>query len=249
MLNRPSGSLTTWVGLRRMTGSNLFFKLSYQIWKRNGKDHAKIEWKFTLIWYRLAAAKPVLILWGIVSDNYFVWCYLNLESGEDNLLGLERIIRLSISSPDAVFKEEGHKERLLRLSVYSQTLVLLIIQKTQKWLSSDNIERELLQLRGYLGRSYNKAKDLFHYSMEFINQAIGYLAKNWKKFENSRVMAYLKECTEKSDPRYEGNRELTFIKTLKNPRKAKKRWFALHCVILYLHFKVGQMLKRLCHCW
>ena len=173
----------------------------------------------------------------------------NLESGEDNLLGLERIIRLSISSPDAVFKEEGHQERSLRLSVYSQTLVLLIIQKTQKWLSSDNIERELLQLRGYLGKSYNKAKDLFHYSMEFIKQAIGYLAKKWKKFENSRVMAYLKECTEKSDPRYEGNRELTFIKTLKNPRKAKKSWFALHCVILYLHFRVGQMLERLCHGW
>ena len=33
----------------------------------------------------------------------------NLESGEHNLLGLERIIRLSISSTDAVFKVEGHQ--------------------------------------------------------------------------------------------------------------------------------------------
>ena len=173
----------------------------------------------------------------------------NLESGEHNLLGLERIIRLSISSTDAVFKVEGHQERLLRLSVYSQTLALLIIMRTQKWLSSDDIKGDLLQLPGHLGKSYNKAKDLFHYSMEFIKQAIKFLAQKWKKFKKSRVMAFLKECTEKSDPRYEGNRELTFIQTLKNPERKKKGWFALHCVILYLHVKVGQRLKRFFHGW
>lgn len=32
----------------------------------------------------------------------------NLESGEDNLFGLERIIRLLISFFDVVFKEEGY---------------------------------------------------------------------------------------------------------------------------------------------
>ncbi|PFX16251.1 Tyrosine-protein kinase transforming protein Fes [Stylophora pistillata] len=161
----------------------------------------------------------------------------NLESGDYNLLGLESIIRLSISSPDAVFKEEGHQERLLRLSVYSQTLALLIIQKCQKWLSSDDITRELLQLRGHLGKSYNQTKDLFHYSMEFITQAIRFLAQKRKKFEKSDVMAFLKECKESFDPHYAGNGELTFIQILKSPKSNKRKWFALHCVIWYLYFK------------
>ena len=164
----------------------------------------------------------------------------NLESGQHNLLGLERILTLSVSS---VFKEEGHEERLLRLSVYRQILVLLIIQKTQGRLSADDIKKDLSQLKSYLGKYYNQTKDFFRYSMEFVQKAIRCLVKPSKKFKHSDVRAFLNECQEKSKPLHEGNMELSFIKTLKNPKSAKQieknKWFALHCAILYLHVKVS----------
>ena len=169
----------------------------------------------------------------------------NFESGKDNLLGVEAIVRLSICSSDAVFKEEGYQERELRLSVYSHILTLLIFQHTQGRLFAIDIKTELSELHNFLKKYKNKKKDYFQYYMKFIQEAICHLLKPINKLQQTCCnklqqhctnAAFLNEC--QSNIATQGDNG-----NLKNPKSIKKmsknNWFALHCGILYLQRKVG----------
>lgn len=181
----------------------------------------------------------------------------NLESGKNSLLGVEEIVRLSISSPDAVFKEDRYKERGLRLSVYSRILALLIQQTAQGKVFAVDKETELalFEFRNYLRKFYDQTKDCFRYSMEFIQEAISHLLKPTSKLNTSKVTTFLNECQSNIETQGDDCKKLSFLRLLKTRKginkisKKKNKWLALHCVILFLHRKVCHwFVLNTCNC-
>lgn len=179
-----------------------------------------------------------------------------LEFGKDNLLGVEKIIRLSICSHDAVFKEEGYLERVRRLSVYRRILALLIFQQIKGWFFAVDIEKtKLVELQGCLAKYPNQKEDCFQFSIVFIQEAISHLLKSTKKSKNSNVRAFLNECQANIETQGDDSEELSFLRKLKNPEWVKKmkrnnnknKWLAVHCVILYLYEKVSETLLSACN--
>ncbi|KAL9964999.1 hypothetical protein ACROYT_G028722 [Oculina patagonica] len=169
---------------------------------------------------------------------------MQCESGKDSLLGVEKIVRLSINSTDAVFKEEGYLERELRLCAYSDILALLIFQQTQGRLFAVDIKKELSELQKFLKKYKEKKRDYFQYYMKFIQEAISHLLKSTKKMQQTccnksqqhgTKSAFLNECQGNIATQVEECK-------LKNPKSiremSKGNWLALHCGILHLKRKV-----------
>ena len=168
----------------------------------------------------------------------------NLESCKD-LLRVEKIIRSSINSPDAVFKEEADSVREIRLSVYQRILFLIIVHQIQAGFST--VDSDLKKLREELKKCFNqinyKRKNYFRYSMEFIEEAISYLLKPSNKVAASKLGGCLNECQELFEKQDFNVKDLTFLQRLKKSRGVVKKtkageWFDLHCIMCYLHGKV-----------
>ena len=171
----------------------------------------------------------------------------NLESCKENLLKVEKIIRASINSPDAVFKEEADSVKEIRLSVYQRILCLIIVHQIQTGFSTVDFNNDLRKLREELKTCCNqinyKKKNFFRYSMEFIEEAISYLLKPNNKVTASNLGGCLDQCQDLFKKQDFDVMDLTFLRKLKKSRAVVKKmkageWFDLHCIMCYLHGKV-----------
>lgn len=176
----------------------------------------------------------------------------NLESCKENtLLKVEKIIRSTINSPDAVFKEEADSVREIRLSVYQRILCLIIVHRIQAGFPTVDFNNDLKKLREELKVCCNqvnyKRKNYFRYSMEFIQEAISYLLNLNNKVAASNLGGCLDQCEdilEKQDFDV-----MDFLRKLKKSRGFAKKmkpgeWFDMHCIMCYLHGKVRFLVIR-----
>lgn len=176
----------------------------------------------------------------------------NLESCKENtLLKVEKIIRSTINSPDAVFKEEADSVREIRLSVYQRILCLIIVHRIQAGFPTVDFNNDLKKLREELKVCCNqvnyKRKNYFRYSMEFIQEAISYLSSLNNKVAASNLGGCLDQCEdilEKQDFDV-----MDFLRKLKKSRGFAKKmkpgeWFDMHCIMCYLHGKVRFLVIR-----
>lgn len=167
----------------------------------------------------------------------------NLDSCKESLLKVEKIVRSSIISPDAVFKEEADSAREVRVSVYKRILSLICIYQIQTGFSTvdfkDGLKKLQQDLKHYCTQIRYKKKNYFRYSMEFIQGAISYLLKGSGKATATNLGDCLDNCLSLLE-----NQESDVTKEF--PEKLKKivkkvktgEWFDLHCVLCYLHGKV-----------
>ena len=171
----------------------------------------------------------------------------NFESCKENLLRVEKIIRASINSPDAVFKEEADSVREIRLSVYQRILCLIIVHQIQTGFSNVDFNNDLKKLREELktccNQNNHKRKNFFRYSMEFIEEAISYLLKPNNRVAASNLGGCLDQCQDIFEKQDFDVMDLTFLRKLKKSRAVVKKmkageWFDLHCIMCYLHGKV-----------
>lgn len=168
-------------------------------------------------------------LLGLLQDD-------DLADGRVNLLRIEKVVRESINSPDAVFKEEGDEERKLRLSVYNQILTMMSIQNAREQLCVVDIREQLSRMQKDLTKYLNPTMERFRYFIEIARQAIAYLLKPKQKFSN--VKAFLGECQATLENRDYQNMNPSFLDKLRNPRGVKQNWFASHCTVCYLRGKI-----------
>ena len=168
-----------------------------------------------------------LLLHLICKDN-FDNCYVNL-------LVVEVIIRSSILSPEGLFKTDRDSERELKLYVCSRILSSLVIQQVRKGnLRIETLEQDLKkllkELKQFGDQLYNKKKDAFRYSIEFIQEVIPCLLK-----PRDKLKVLLDECQE-----FCSNWKITsdYLKVLQGLKKNGK-WIDLHCTLIYLHGKVS----------
>ncbi|XP_078353413.1 uncharacterized protein LOC144638109 isoform X2 [Oculina patagonica] len=170
------------------------------------------------------------------------------NSCEENLLKVEKIIRSSIISPDAVFKEEADPVKEIRLSVYKRILSLIIIHQIQAGFSTVDLTNDLKKLQEEMKRYCDhikyKRKNYFRYSMEFIQKAISYLLKPCNKATATNLGVCLDECHNFFQTQDSEAMNPIFLRKLKKKnRVAVKKmktgeWFDLHCILCYLHGKV-----------
>ena len=166
-------------------------------------------------------------------------CRDSIQSAKRNLLSVEKILRLTIVSPDGAFKEEADSMRLLRLTVYGCILSKLIIHQNLEGFSKIDLENNLKQLReikNYFGEMTLKKKGILKYSFEFIQEAINYLTRSPKKRVGSDLGNYLEECKRYCANSNTPNEGMSLLKKLK---KSRVEWCELHCILYYLHGKVG----------
>ena len=174
----------------------------------------------------------------------------NLESCKENLLKVEKIIRSSINSPDAAFKEEADSVREIRLSVYQRILCLIIVHQIQAGFSTVDFNNDLKKLQEELKLCFNqityKRKNYFRYSMEFIQEAISYLLKPSNKVATSNLGGCLNQCQDLFEKQDFDVMDLTFLRGPKKSRAVlkKMKWFDLHCIMCYLHGKVRFLVIR-----
>lgn len=161
-----------------------------------------------------------------------------IQSSKQNLLSVEKILRLTIVSPDGAFREEADSLRLLRLTVYGCILSELIIHQIQAGFSQIDLKNNLKQLReikNYFSQISLKKKDTLRYSIDFVQEAISYLTRSPNKTMTTRLGRYLKECKAFCANGQIVDKELSLLQNLKN---SKVKWFELHCILYYLHGKV-----------
>ncbi|XP_022781526.1 uncharacterized protein LOC111322652 isoform X6 [Stylophora pistillata] len=161
-----------------------------------------------------------------------------IQSAKQNLLSVEKILRLTIVSPDGAFKEEADSIRLSRLKVYGCILSELIIHQNQAGFSkidSKNNLKQLREIKNFFSKISWKKKDILRYSIEFIQQAISYLTQPLNKTLTSNLGNYLEECKRYFANSGISNEELSLLKKLK---KSGIKWCELHCILYYLHGKV-----------
>ena len=162
-------------------------------------------------------------------------CKDNVKSCYENLLVVETVMRLSILTPEGLFKTDRHTIQELKLYVYSRILSWLVIQQVPKGqLQIETLEQDLKRLQKELERFGNQLKnkkiDSFRYSIEFILKAIPCLLT-----PQNMLKVLLDECQE-----FCSNREIPSVElnVLQGPI-LNGRWIELHCILIYLHGKVG----------
>lgn len=162
----------------------------------------------------------------------------SIQSAKQNLLSVEKILRLTIVSQDGAFKEEADSIRLLRLTVYGCILSELIIHQNQTGFSkidAENNLKQLLEIKNYFSKMTLKKKDILRYSIEFIQEAISYLTRPPNKTVGSDLGNYLEECKRYCANSDTPNEELSLLKKVK---RSGVKWCELHCIFYYLHGKV-----------
>ena len=167
-------------------------------------------------------------------------CKDNFGSGNGNLLVVEATIRSSIFSSEGMFKKDEHSEKNLKLFVYSRILSLLLMQQVlEKELPIAALEQDLKMVQEELKRLKNRKRDAFRYSMECIQITISHLLKPRDK------LRLLGECQMFcANPTVE-SKDLKFLRKLAEKNKSfqmnkRVEWIDLHCILVYLHGKVGQ---------
>lgn len=169
----------------------------------------------------------------------------SLDCSKQNLLSVEKIIRSSIVSTEGVFREEADPIRLLRLSVYGCILSELIIHQIQAGFSRIDLKnnlKKLEELKVYFNQISLKKKDILRYSMEFIQEAISHLLKSPNKTLSTHLGRYLEECKALCANQQIEEKALSLFQRLKTSRV---KWFDLHCILYYLHGKVGVLSLRI----
>ena len=160
------------------------------------------------------------------------------DSCKENLMKVEKIMRSSIISPEAVFKEEADPVKETRLSVYKRILSLIIIHQIQAGFSTVDFKNDMKklqeELKRYCSQINYKTKNFFRYSMEFIQEAISYLLKPCSKVTATSLGGCLDECQHLFEAQDFDVMDLAFLRKLKK----KSKWFDLHCILCYLHGKV-----------
>lgn len=170
-------------------------------------------------------------------------CRDNLDNCKQNLLSVEKIIRLSILSPDGAFREEADPIRLLRLSVYGRILSELIIHQIQAGFFSIDLKNNLKmleELKAYFNLISLKKKDILRYSMEFIQEAISYLLpRSPNKPLTTHLGRYLEECKALCANKQIAEKEFLNSFLSQKLKTSRVKWLDLHCILYYLHGKVG----------
>ena len=174
-------------------------------------------------------------------------CKENFGSREENLMVVEKIIRSSILSSETLFSNDEHSQQNLKLDVYSRILWLALMRQVLQGNSPVVDQKQDLQkMQGMLKTLKAKRKDVFRYSLEFIQKTIYHLLKlRNKSTPSKKSIAFLDECLEFCRNEKMKGEDLTFLPKVAEEKRRisipKKRddWFHLHCVLIYLHQKVS----------
>ena len=203
-----------------------------KLWGRCFNSNKKIYGTLARISCSRKSAKVVrqalqLLLYLICKDNF--------DSPRENVLVVEVVIRSSILSPEGLFKTDQHSERELKLYAYSRILSSLVIQQVRKGeLPIETPEQDLKKLQKELkqfgDQLKNKKKDGFRYSIEFIQEAVPCLLN-----PQDKLKVLLDECQEFCSDLKIISGDLKVLQGLKKNGK----WIGLHCILIYLHGKVG----------
>ena len=210
--------------------------LEQEIWGKSGANNVDV--------YRILAHVSSIRSCGDVVKHSLqqlqhLLCRDSIQSAKKNLLSVEKILRLTIVSPDGAFKEEADSIQLLRLTVYGCILSELIIHQNHTGFSkidSENNLKQLREIKNYFSKMTLKKRDVLRYSVELIQEAITYLTQPSKKTVGSDLGNYLEECKRYCANSDTPNEELLLLKKLK---KSRVKWCKLHCILYYLHGKVG----------
>ena len=131
-------------------------------------------------------------------------CRDNFEKGHGSLLKLEEIMRLSIFTPQGVFRRDKQSETTLELFVYSRILLLLlrsvILQGELLLVDLENDWKKVVEeLRRHQRIVKNRKKDTLRYSIELIRALLSdsFLIENREISPKAeRMKKYLEECQE-----------------------------------------------------
>ena len=174
----------------------------------------------------------------------YLICRDNFEKGHGSLLDLEKIIRLSIFTPQGVFRKDKQSERTLKLLVYSGILLLLlrsvVLQGAVLAVDLENDwEKVVEELRRYQKQIRNR-RDNLHYSVELICA----LLSNFFLMENreispkaKRMKNFLEESQEFCGNPYKESEDLKILGTLREKNKTLE-WDELQLILYHLLEKV-----------
>ena len=174
---------------------------------------------------------------------FHLLCKDDFESGNDNLLVVEEVIRSSIFASEGMCAKDEHSERNLKLFLYSRILSSLLIQKVRQD-KLPFVDREIVlknvreEMRKGCNQLKHKKKDLLRYSMEFILNTITCLLKpHDKSTASTKLKGFIKESKEFcGSPKMEP-KDLNILRTLEK-KKTNDEWIDLHCILIHLHRKV-----------
>ena len=179
-------------------------------------------------------------------------CKENFGSSNENLMVVEETIRSSILSSKRLFSKDEHSEQNLKLFVYSRILWLTLMQQVlrEKILFVDRKE-ELKTMQEKLIRLKTQGKDVFRYSLEFIQTTISHLLTlHNKSTATKKLIVYLNECQEFCRKKEIESEDLKVLRKL-NQEKSKSfqltkrdEWFNLHCILIHLHGMVSHFCKE-----
>ena len=172
-------------------------------------------------------------------------CRDNFEKGHGSLLDLEEIVRLSIFTPQGVFRRDKQSERTLELLVYSRILLLLLRSVVlQGELLVVDLENDWKKVEEELKRHEkqvkNRKKDTLRYSMELIHALLSnYFLKESREISSKaeRMKNFLEECQEFCGNPNKDSKDLKILQTLRDKKKTLE-WDELHFILYHLHGKV-----------
>ena len=171
-------------------------------------------------------------------------CRDNFEKGHGSLLDLEKIIRLSIFTPQGVFRKDKQSEGTIELLVYSGILLLLlrsvVLQGELLAVDLENdCETVVEELRRHQKQIRNR-RDNLRYSVDLICA----LLSNFFLIESreispkaKRMKNFLEESQEFCGNPYRKSKDLKILPTLREKNKTLE-WDELHLILYHLLGKV-----------
>ncbi|XP_015755464.1 PREDICTED: uncharacterized protein LOC107335004 [Acropora digitifera] len=172
-------------------------------------------------------------------------CRDNFEKGYGSLLDLEKIIRLSIFTPQGVFRRDKQSDGTLELLVYSRILLLLLRSVVlQGEILAVDLENDWEKIVEELSRHQkqvkNRKEDTLRYSVELICA----LLSNFFLIESreispkaKRIKNFLEESQEFCGNPYREIEDLKILRTLREKSKTLE-WDELHLTLYHLLGKV-----------
>ena len=181
-----------------------------------------------------------LLLHLICRDNF------EKEKGHGSLLKLEEIMRLSIFTPQGVFRRDKQSETTLELFVYNRILLLLlrsvILQGGLLVVDLENDWKKVVEeLRRHQRIVKNRKKDTLRYSIELIRALLSnsFLIENREISPKAeRMKKFLEECQAFCGNPNKESKDLKILQTLREKKKTLE-WDELHFILYHLHGKVS----------
>ena len=172
-------------------------------------------------------------------------CRDNFEISHGSLLDLEEIMRLSIFTPQGVFRRDKPPERTLELFAYSRILLLLlrsvvlqgellVVDLATDW------KKVVEELKRHQRIVKKRKKDTLRYSMELICALLSnsFLIESREISPKAKRMEkFLKEWQEFCGYPDKESKDLRILKTLREKKKTLE-WDELHFILYHLHGKV-----------